>query len=88
MEIEKIQQTIRDVIASIADPRIDPRDIDIGEGGIGKLGLSSLELIRMLAEIQLKLEVEIDLDETGVEILTSVERLAACVFAQHALAGE
>lgn len=78
----EIQDKIKDIIISVADFEVTKEMIEDGKDGIKKLGLNSLGLIRMIVEIEVALGVEIDLEDTDPEVLSSITELAVFVKAR------
>jgi acyl carrier protein len=71
---DELVSIIKNIIISVSDIPLTVEQIEIGKGGIMDLGLNSLSLVRMMAEIEK--QFDIDLEDAGSNILNSIEDLA------------
>lgn len=71
-----IQDKIKNIIVSIADAKIDKTMIESGENGISRLGLNSLNMIKILVEIEKEFDVEIDYEEINPQVWSSLKQLS------------
>lgn len=71
---DELVSIIKNIIISVSDIPLTVEQIEIGKGGIMGLGLNSLSLVRMMAEIEK--QFDIDLEDAGSNILNSIEDLA------------
>jgi acyl carrier protein len=76
MTPENIQDRIKDIIVSSVDIKINKDDIAAGENGLNHLGLNSLNMIKMLVEIEKEFDIEIDFDEINPETWYSLDNLS------------
>lgn len=76
---DKIKSSIEDIIVRNVDFPLSREDIELCDGDLKALGVNSLSLIKMLAEIQSKFTVEIDLEFVPIEILYSVDQMSKLV---------
>lgn len=73
---ELIQERIKAIIVSIADAKVNKDALDSGENALKKLGLNSLNMIKMLVEIEKEFDIEIDFEEINPEIWSSLDHLS------------
>lgn len=71
-----IQDKIKDIIISVAETEIDKSMIESGDNDIQRLDLNSLNMIKMLVEIEKEFDIEIDFEETSPEIWSSLDSLS------------
>ena len=70
-----IQEKIKEIIVSIAETDID-KDVIIGENGLRNAGLNSLNMIKILVEIEKEFDIEIDFDEMTPATWYSLDNLS------------
>lgn len=73
---EDIKDRIKDIIVKSVDTSVNKDDIAVGENGLNSLGLNSLNIIKMLVEIEKEFDIEIDFDEINPEIWYSLDNLS------------
>jgi acyl carrier protein len=71
-----IQEKIKNIIVSIADGKIDITMIESSENGISRLGLNSLNMIKILVEIEKEFDIEIDYEEINPHVWSSLDHLS------------
>ena len=70
--------TVRDVLATELFIDVPATDLDLVEGGY----LDSMDVVRLLTELESRYEIIIDLDTLELSDLGSVDRIAAAVLAR------
>jgi len=73
---EDIKDRIKDIIVKSVDTSVNKDDIAVGENGLNRLGLNSLNIIKMLVEIEKEFDIEIDFDEINPETWNSLDNLS------------
>jgi acyl carrier protein len=70
-----VQEKIKEIIFSIAEEDID-RNVILEENGLRNVGLNSLNMIKILVEIEKEFDIEIDFDEITPATWYSLDNLS------------
>jgi acyl carrier protein len=70
-----VQEKIKEIIFSIAEADID-KNVIVEENGLRNVGLNSLNMIKILVEIERVFDIEIDFDEITPATWYSLDNLS------------
>ncbi|MCU0285840.1 MAG: acyl carrier protein [Acidobacteria bacterium] len=80
-----VREKIKEIIISIAENDISKDLIDTGENGLRNIGLNSLNMIKVMVEIEKAFDIEIDFDEITPANWYSLEHLSHYVLSLMAV---
>lgn len=70
-----VQEKIKEIIFSVAEEDID-KNVIVEENGLRNVGLNSLNMIKILVEIEKEFDIEIDFDEITPATWYSLDNLS------------